>query len=112
MAMNLTPKAQVEHDLVQALRDIEQIPFSAVNDSESLRHTIKTIQHIARTALMLKNTAPAVEPLFYVRDRSIFQRPVRDGNKTTMGFWVCEVADGVDPLELCAILNKGEQAVT
>lgn len=36
--------------LRQALRDIEEMPFSMVNDSESLRHSIKTMQTIARTA--------------------------------------------------------------
>lgn len=34
-----------------ALRSIESAPASMVNDSESLRHTIRAIQHEARAAL-------------------------------------------------------------
>ena len=34
-----------------ALREIDAMPCSMVNDSESLRHTIKTIQSIARKAV-------------------------------------------------------------
>lgn len=53
------------------------------------------------------------EPLFYIRDRHIFQRPVRNANgSVTMGFAVCEVCDGVDPLALCQLLNSAERAQT
>lgn len=38
-------------DLSNALDEIEQMPCSMVNDSESLRHTIRTMQAIARAAL-------------------------------------------------------------
>jgi hypothetical protein len=34
-----------------ALREIDATPYMVTNDSESLRHTIKSIQHTARTAL-------------------------------------------------------------
>lgn len=37
---------------VKALQEIEQMPFSMVNDSESLRHTIRTIQSIASRAAL------------------------------------------------------------
>jgi hypothetical protein len=48
------------NQLRAALELIEATPYSMVNDSESLRHTIKSIQHIARTAL--RKTTPANEP--------------------------------------------------
>jgi hypothetical protein len=51
---------------------------------------------------------PAAEPLFYAKDMVVYQRPVQKGTSVTMGFAVCEVRDGVDPLELCAMLNKAE----
>lgn len=35
----------------QALCEIESAPYSAVNDSESLRHSIKYMQNVARVAL-------------------------------------------------------------
>lgn len=39
-------------------------------------------------------------PLFYVREDRVYQRPVRrHGGGTSMGFLVCNVADGVDPGE-------------
>lgn len=38
-------------DLVKALEEIESTPFSMVNDSESLRHSLRLLQQIARTAL-------------------------------------------------------------
>ncbi|MBN9601849.1 MAG: hypothetical protein J0G33_02850 [Afipia felis] len=34
-----------------ALREIEAMPCSLVNDADSLRHTIKTMQAIARAAI-------------------------------------------------------------
>jgi hypothetical protein len=37
--------------LVNALEEIRNTPFSMVNDSESLRHTIRVIQHISGAAL-------------------------------------------------------------
>jgi hypothetical protein len=41
-----------EHgNLKAALKDIEAMPFSMVNDSESLRHTIRALQAIARATL-------------------------------------------------------------
>ena len=39
------------------------MPFSAVNDSESLRYTIRTMQYIARTALAA--TAVVITLLLY-----------------------------------------------
>ncbi len=51
------------------------------------------------------------EPLFYIdRGNEIRQRPVRRKSGTTMGFVVCVVCDGVDPKEVCDILNKGQPA--
>jgi hypothetical protein len=41
-----------------ALEQIEQMPFSMVNDSESLRHTIRTIQGIARKAIAAAPSPP------------------------------------------------------
>lgn len=54
-------------------------------------------------------------PLYYVgkgrMDRkTIFQRPVRNDDNIAMGFAVCDVRDGIDPAEVCAILNKGDPA--
>lgn len=49
-------------------------------------------------------------PLFYVKDMTIFQRPVSTEKGVRMGFAVCDVRDGVDPAAVCAILNKGEPA--
>jgi hypothetical protein len=43
-------RTQVER-LREALVEIDAMPFSTLNDSESLRHTIRTIQHRARAAL-------------------------------------------------------------
>lgn len=49
--------------------------------------------------------------LYYVKGRDIFQRPTRTAKgNTMMGFAVCEVHYGVDPNDVCAILNKGEPA--
>lgn len=39
--------------LVDALAQIEAMPCSMVNDSESLRHTIKQMQQIARAAMKI-----------------------------------------------------------
>lgn len=47
-------------------------------------------------------------PMFYVKGNAVFQRPVRGKKGTTMGFCVCEVSAGVQPADVCAILNKGE----
>lgn len=52
------------------------------------------------------------DPLFYVKDSTIFQRPVRSGTGVRMGFAVCDVHDGVDPAEVCAMLNKSEPPTT
>lgn len=49
-------------------------------------------------------------PLFYIKGSTIFQRPVRSGTGTRLGFAVCDVRDGIDPVDVCAILNKGEPA--
>jgi hypothetical protein len=38
-------------DLLAALKYIDAMPCTEVNDSESLRHTIKTLRHIARAAI-------------------------------------------------------------
>lgn len=38
-------------DLLTTLREIDAAPASMVNDSESLRHSIKTIQAMARSAI-------------------------------------------------------------
>lgn len=50
------------------------------------------------------------EPLFYAKGNTVFQRPVKSERGTRMGFAVCDVRDGVDPDEVCEILNKGEPA--
>ena len=42
--------------LIKALEEIRDMPCSQVNDSESLRHTIKTLRHIATTALAAAKT--------------------------------------------------------
>lgn len=38
-------------DLVKALEEIDQTPIPMINDTEHLRHTIRTIQNIAYAAL-------------------------------------------------------------
>jgi len=49
------------------------------------------------------------QPLFYVKGRSIFQRSVRKpGGLVTMGFLVCRVSEHVDPVAVCALLNKAD----
>jgi len=53
-----------------------------------------------------------IEPLFYVKGAAVFQRPVRSEKGVRMGFRVCDVCDGVDAAEICAILNKGEPAAS
>ena len=69
---------------------------------------------MAKKTSGLKKKPPTVElpePLYYVdRINEIRQRPVRRKTGTTMGFMVCTVADGIDPQELCDILNRGEPA--
>lgn len=50
------------------------------------------------------------EPLFYVKHGAVYQRPVRTERDVSMGFRVCDVCAGVDPVEVCAILNRGEPA--
>lgn len=40
-----------------ALREIDETPYMLTNDSESLRHTIKSIQATARRALALSDTS-------------------------------------------------------
>ena len=48
------------------------------------------------------------KPLFFVKDDRIFHRPVKTAEGSMrLGFCVCIVVDGVDPDEVCAILNKG-----
>ncbi|MFA7280814.1 MAG: hypothetical protein WC100_12025 [Sterolibacterium sp.] len=37
--------------MIARLEEIESMPFSMVNDSDSLRHTIRAMQAIARAAL-------------------------------------------------------------
>jgi hypothetical protein len=41
-----------------ALREIDETPYMVTNDSESLRHTIKSIQATARRALAVTVTSP------------------------------------------------------
>lgn len=51
-AMDMAERAFQQRDkLAKALTEIETMPFSPVNDSESLRHTIRTMQMIASKAL-------------------------------------------------------------
>lgn len=52
------------------------------------------------------------EPLFYVRGKDIFQRPVTNAETRNMslGFRVCTVADFTDENKVCEILNRGEPA--
>lgn len=71
------------------------------------------IKKAIKVALKKKPPAPEVgpEPLYYVdRINEIRQRPVKRSTGTTMGFIVCIVQDGVDPQEVCDILNRGEPA--
>lgn len=42
-------------ELVEAMQQIDDTPCSMVNDSESLRHTIKTIKYYSRKALAKLN---------------------------------------------------------
>lgn len=50
------------------------------------------------------------EPLFYVKQNAIFHRPVKKPNgNLSMGFCVCEVCDGVEPQEVCDLLNEGSK---
>lgn len=57
-ALDMAERAFQQRDkLAKVLTDIEAMPFSSVNDSESLRHTIRTMQTMARTALAA-NKAP------------------------------------------------------
>lgn len=65
---------------------------------------------LSTAADMLDPPPSDVIPLFYVKGNAVFQRPVQHGKNVRMGFCVCEVMDGVDPAEVCAILNKGEPA--
>lgn len=44
-------------DLMEALESIRSMPCTDANDSESLRHTIKTLRYIASRAL-IKTGAP------------------------------------------------------
>ncbi|MCF2522339.1 hypothetical protein [Bradyrhizobium sp. G127] len=46
-------------DLVKALEEIRDMPCSHVNDSESLRHTIKTLRYIATNAIAATKTGGA-----------------------------------------------------
>lgn len=47
--------------LENALREIDAVPISMVNDSESLRHSIKLMQAIARAAIGPKPDLSTVE---------------------------------------------------
>lgn len=51
MAKSSAQLARHAHSLLAALIDIENTPATMVNDSESLRHTIRTMQQIARAAM-------------------------------------------------------------
>ena len=48
-------------------------------------------------------------PLLYVKGTTIFHRPVKTVTGTSMGFAVCDVHDGVNPDEVCALLNRAEK---
>jgi hypothetical protein len=56
------------------------------------------------------------EPLFYLRGRTIFQRPIhykdKDGNiiGSTMGFAVCEVSKWVNPQVVLETFNNSKSA--
>lgn len=56
------------------------------------------------------------KPLYYVSPRGagnvIFCRLVRTKKGVRMGFAMCEVCDGVDANEVCAMLNKAEPPCT
>lgn len=54
------------------------------------------------------------EPLFYVKAGSnvIFHRPVETKTGVRLGFAVCKVCDGVDPADVCNLLNKAEPPCT
>lgn len=51
----------------------------------------------------------AVEPLFYVNHRTIFQRPVKTRKGISLGFAVCDVREDMDAEAVCAIMNNGEK---
>lgn len=60
----------------------------------------------------MKDEIPSSGPLFYVKGRVIYQRPVKSPpplRSIALGFAVCEVCGGVDPDEVCRILNMGEK---
>lgn len=59
---------------------------------------------------MTQDNQDDVLPYFYIKGRSIFQRPVRCKDKLAAGFRVCTVADGIDIQAVCIIMNKGEPA--
>lgn len=59
---------------------------------------------------MVKKQPKAIDPLFYVKGDHIYQRPVRSKRGFQMGFCVCVVEDGLDPVAVCEVLNKGEPA--
>lgn len=50
-----------------------------------------------------------MDVLYYVKGSAVYQRPVRIAGGTAMGFRVCEVSDGVDPAEVCRLLNMAEK---
>jgi hypothetical protein len=50
-ARHIVHCVNVHDDLVKALEEIDQTPIPMINDTEHLRHTIRTIQNIAYAAL-------------------------------------------------------------
>jgi hypothetical protein len=93
------------------------------NDPKVIAKTLRAMaggtDHVATGQdIILKAAADLLDPpahpdgpLFYTKgDDRIYQRPVKTERGVQMGFAVCKVYDGIDPAEVCAILNRGEPA--
>lgn len=91
---------------LETLREIKRLALDCMPGDvpTSLAHIVR----LCIDAGVTDKTPVHTNPLFYVSDNRVMQR----STKTTMGFLVCTVHDGVDPAEVCAILNRGEQEVT
>jgi len=49
------------------------------------------------------------KPVYYAIKNSVFKRPIRDGNKITLGFKVCDAAIGVSAKDIAEMLCKAEE---
>lgn len=95
----------------------------AMNDPKTIAKLLRAIAggsnaKADRSDVIFNVAADMLDPppsdviaLFYVKDRTIFQRPTRTSKgNTMMGFAVCDVRDGLNPNEVCNIMNRGEPA--